>query len=270
MASKKAKSTAVANYDEQLAAMMQQEVETEKSVSTGGKFISTKGGQLSYDGNAMANNEMYVVILDHIFENAYYEGRFDPENPQPPTCFAFGRNEKDMIPHVNVTEADQAQCDNCADCPLNQWGSEGKGKACKNVRRLALIPAGHVDRKTDELELYDENHFLTSEVAYLKLPVTSTKGFSTYVKQVAQAYSKPTLGVITRIFTTPDAKTQYKVNFEAIEEVPQELLGALMQRRSAVVEEIDFPYSLEREERQAPQPKARGRQAPGAAKRGKY
>ena len=90
------------------------------------------------------------------------------------------------------------------------------------------------------------------------------------MKQVAQAYNKPTLGVITRIFTTPDAKTQYKVNFEAIEEVPQELLGALMQRRSAVVEEIDFPYSLEREERQAPQPKARGRQAPGAAKRGKY
>nr|DAE98561.1 MAG TPA: hypothetical protein [Bacteriophage sp.] len=270
MAKKPTKSTAVANYDEQLAALMQQEVETEKSVNTGGKFISTKGGQLTYDGNPMKDNEMYVVILDHIFENAYYEGRFNPDNPQPPTCFAFGRNEKDMIPHVNVTEAEQNPCDNCHDCPMNQWGSDGKGKACKNVRRLALIPAGHVDRKTDELELYDEDHFLTAEVAYLKLPVTSTKGFSTYVKQVAQAYNKPVLGVITRVYTTPDPKTQYKVNFEAIEEVPAELLGALMQRRAAVTEEIDFPYSLERDEQPAQAPKGRGRQAPGTAKRGKY
>ena len=89
---------------------------------------------------------------------------------------------------------------------------------------------------------------------------------------MAQAYSKPVLGVITRVYTTPDPKTQYKVNFKAIEEVPAELLGALMQRRSAVTEEIDFPYSLEREEQPAPAPapKGRGRQAPGTAKRGKY
>ena len=266
----KAAGTAVANYDEQLAAMMQQEVETEKSVSTGGKFISTKGGQLSFDGNPMKGNEMYVVIVDHIFENAYYEGRFNPDNPQPPTCFAFGRSEAELIPHVNVIEAEQNPCDNCADCHMNQWGSDGKGKACKNVRRLALIPAGHVNKKSEELELYDADHFATAEIAYLKLPVTSTKGFSTYVKQVAQAYSKPVLGVITRVYITPDAKTQYKVNFEAIDEVPAELLGTLMQRRSMVTEEIDFPYSLEREEAPAPQPKGRGRQAPGAGKRGKY
>lgn len=270
MTKKPTKSTAVANYDEQLAAMMQQEVEIEKSVNTGGKFISTKGGQLTYDGQPMKNNEMYVVIVDHIFENAYYEGRFNPDNPQPPTCFAFGRNEKDLIPHVNVTEAGQDQCDNCTGCPLNQWGSEGRGKACKNVRRLALLPAGHVDHKTDELELYDEDHFAAAEVAYLKLPVTSTKGFSTYVKQVAQAYNKPVLGVITRVYTTPDPKTQYKVNFEAIDEVPAELLGTLMQRRSAVMEEIDFPYSLEREGHEESKPKGRGRQAPGSVKRGKY
>ena len=269
MAKNQTKSTAVANYDEQLAALMQQEVDVEKSINTGGKFISTKGGQLTYDGNQMVGNEMYVVILDHIFENAYYEGRFNPESPQPPTCFAFGRSEKDMIPHVNVTALEQNPCDNCHDCPMNQWGSDGKGKACKNVRRLALIPAGHIDRKTDELELYDEDHFASAEVAYLKLPVTSTKGFSTYIKQVAQAYNKPVLGVITRVYTTPDPKTQYKVNFEAIEEVPAELLGTLMQRRAAVTEEIDFPYSLEREE-QASAPKGRGRQAPSSTKRGKY
>lgn len=272
MATKKTKSTAVANYDEQLAAMMQQEVETEKAVSSGGKFISTKGGQLSFDGNQMKDNEMYVVIVDHIFENTYYEGRFNPETPQPPTCFAFGRNEKDLIPHVNVVEAEQNPCDACDGCPMNEWGSDGKGKACKNVRRLALIPAGHVDRKSDELELYGEDHFATAEIAYLKLPVTSTKGFSTYIKQVAQAYNKPVLGVITRVYVTPDAKTQYKVNFEAIDEVPAELLGTLMQRRSAVMEEIDFPYSLERVEEE---PKSRGRQAPGKSaakptKRGKY
>lgn len=269
MAKKPSKSTEVANYDAQLAALMQQEVETEKSISSGGKFISTKGGQLTYDGNPMKNNEMYVVIVDHIFENAFYEGRFNPENPQPPTCFAFGRTEKDLIPHVNVIEAGQNPCDTCDGCPMNEWGSEGRGKACKNVRRLALIPAGHVNNKTDELELYEEDHFSSSEIAYLKLPVTSTKGFSTYIKQVAQAYSKPVLGVVTRIYCTPDAKTQYKINFEAIDEVPSELLGTLMRRRSMVMEEIEFPYSLEEREHQPE--KGRGRKAPGTtSKRGKY
>lgn len=263
---KKPKTTEVANYDAQLAALMQEELETEKSISTGGKFISTKGGQLSFDGNPMKNNEMYVVIVDHIFENAYYEGRFNPDNPQPPTCFAFGRTEKDLIPHINVIDADQNPCDTCAGCPMNEWGSEGRGKACKNVRRLAVIPAGHVNNKTDELELYDEDHFKSADIAYLKLPVTSTKGFSTYVKQVAQAYSKPVLGAITRIYCTPDNKTQYKVNFEFIDEVPSELLGTLMQRRSVVMDEIEFPYSLE--EREA-KPVKSGRKAPGA-KRGKY
>lgn len=268
MAKKPTKSTSVANYDEQLAALMQQDVETEKSISSGGKFISTKGGQLSYDGNLMKDNEMYVVIVDHIFENAYYEGRYNPDNPQPPTCFAFGRSEKDLIPHVNVIDADQNPCDSCAGCPMNEWGSDGRGKACKNVRRLAVIPAGHVNNKTDELELYDDDHFKSADVAYLKLPVTSTKGFSTYIKQVAQAYNKPVLGVITRVYCTPDDKTQYKVNFEAIDEVPTELLGVLMQRRSMVMEEIDFPYSLE--ERDPAPAKGKGRKAPGTAKRGKY
>lgn len=273
MAKKPTKTTGteLANYDAQLAALMQQEVDVEKSVSSGGKFISTKGGQLSFDGNVIKDNEMYVVIVDHIFENAYYEGRFNPEAPQPPTCFAFGRSEAELIPHTNVVEIGQNPCDNCSDCPMNQWGSDGRGKACKNVRRLALLPAGHVDKKTDELELYDADHFSTAEIAYLKLPVTSTKGFSTYVKQVAQAYNRPVLGVVTRIYTTPDPKTQYKVNFEAIDEVPSELLGALMQRRSVVAEEIDFPYSLERDDdHQVAQTKGRGRQAPGAGKRGKY
>lgn len=268
MAKKPTKSTAVANYDEQLAALMQQDVETEKSISSGGKFISTKGGQLSYDGNLMKDNEMYVVIVDHIFENAYYEGRYNPDNLQPPTCFAFGRSEKDLIPHVNVIDADQNPCDACTGCPMNEWGSDGRGKACKNVRRLAVIPAGHVNGKTDELELYDDDHFKSADVAYLKLPVTSTKGFSTYIKQVAQAYNKPVLGVITRVYCTPDDKTQYKVNFEAIDEVPIELLGVLMQRRSMVMEEIDFPYSLE--ERDPVPAKGRGRKAPGTTKRGKY
>lgn len=269
MTRKKQPSTALANYDEKLAELMREEVEVEKAVSVGGKFISTKGGTLSFDGNPMKDNEMFVIIVDHIFENAYYEGRFNPESPQPPTCFAFGRSEKELIPHVNVVEAEQNPCDTCAGCPMNEWGSDGRGKACKNVRRLALIPAGIVNNKTDELELYDTGHFESAEVAYLKLPVTSTKGFSSYIKQVAQAYSKPVLGVITRIYCEPDPKTQYKVHFEAVDEVPVELLGTLMQRRSAVVEEIDFPYSLE--ERQPQKPSKSGRQAPGGKpKRGKY
>ena len=35
-----------------------------------------------------------------------------------------------LIPSAN---SPQAQCEDCASCPMNAFGSAGKGKACKNM-----------------------------------------------------------------------------------------------------------------------------------------
>lgn len=63
-----------------------------------------------------------------------------------PKCYS-----RDLI--TMDPQSEQPQCDDgkCATCPKSQWksainkdGSQGKGKSCKEVRRLFLIPQDHL------------------------------------------------------------------------------------------------------------------------------
>ena len=138
--------TALVKWEEELAKQAEVAAGMEANVG-GGQFFSMQGGQLKFNDNPVPGNQMAVIILDHILENVFYDGDFDPNNPQPPTCFAFGRSDDDMAPHETVVAEGQAQNETCNGCPFNQWGSadKGRGKACRNTRRLAMIPAGTLD-----------------------------------------------------------------------------------------------------------------------------
>jgi hypothetical protein len=126
--------------------------------------------------------------------------------------------------------------------------------------RLALIPAGQYKPKgsgrnvTYDLEIYeDESHFAKVDVAFLKLPVTSVKNYSKFVKQLSADMRRPPHGVITNIFLEPDPKSQFKVSFELVDAVPAELLPVVMNRHKAEKASIDFPYSPpQTEEERAP------------------
>lgn len=257
---RRSKSTAMTTWDEELAKQAEIAAGMEASAG-GGQFFSTRGGQLSWQDAPLPNNEMAVIILDTIFENVYYEGRYDPDTPQGPSCFAFGRDESEMAPHKIVFEAGQNQDKTCEGCENNEFGSAetGRGKACRNTRRLAMIPAGQFSRNGD-LELFEnEDHFATTTVGFMKLPVTSVKGYANFVKQVAGALKRPPFGIITRVAVVPDAKTQFKVTFEPIEKVSDDLMAVIMQRREEVMATIDFPYQLERDEQPPPKPASRRR-----------
>jgi hypothetical protein len=234
----------------------------QRSGGGGGKFFSTQAGVLKFDGQPMPSNQMAVVILADIMENSFYDGPYDPDNPASPVCFAFGHEEEEMEPHEKVDQDPYFARQNpeCHDCPRNEWGSAdtGRGKACKNVMRLALIPAGAYKPKgtgrnpSYDLELYEDvSDFAKSEVAFLKLPVMSVKNYSKYVKALAADVNRPPFGVFTNIYIEPDPKAQYVVRFELIDQAPVELLQTLMQRHNAEEASIDFPYSppLAEEER---------------------
>jgi hypothetical protein len=243
---------AVANWQAEMAEQAKLAVEQEKTAgSGGGRFFGLRAGQLTFDDGTFPGNQIAVVIVDHVFENIYYEGEFDPESKNPPTCFAFGRDATTMGPPPEVDEHDEftRQSAICADCIQNEWGSaeRGKGKACSNRRRLALIPAGtYIPQGKSggfELELEDDaSHFAKADVAYLKVPVMSVKGFASYVKQVAEQFNRPLHGVVTRIYVEPDPKSQFRVKFEAIDMVEDELMPAIMSRHNHVRDEIEFPY----------------------------
>lgn len=251
---KKPTTTAIANWDEELAKAAQVGAALTQS-SDGGKFFSTKAGVLAYDDAPLPGNQMVVIVLAHALENVYYEDKYDAENRAPPTCFAFCKNPEEideMEPHPDVDKEDafERQHENCADCPHNQWGSaeKGRGKACGNRRRLALMPAGAFVPKGKgmgfEMELYeDPDHFKAADMAYLKTPVMSGKGFDSYVKQVAEQLRRPLWAVYTRVWLEPDAKSQFRVHFELIEPVDNSLLSIIKERADKAHEAIDFPYS---------------------------
>lgn len=243
----KPRTKAIAKWDEELAKYATEAAKVEAAAG-GGQLFSIRGGQLSWQDSHIPNNEMAVIIVDTIFENVLYEGKFDPDTMLAPTCFAFAREEGDLTPHQIVVAAGQNQStDGCKGCEHNEWGSAdtGRGKACRNTRRLALLPAGTFNRNGDFELFEEENHYATATVGFLKLPVTSVKGYANMVKQVAGAMRRPPFGVIIRVSVMPDPKTQFKVNFDVLDLVPDYLMGTIMRRREEVMATIDFPYQLD-------------------------
>lgn len=239
--------TALTNWDEALAKEAEIAAGLEANAG-GGQFFSVRGGQLSFQDSPLPNNEMVVVILDTVFENVFYEGPYNPDEPQSPSCFAFNHEEEKLAPHeVVVKQGNEMSTTGCHGCEKNEWGSAdtGRGKACSNTRRLAMIPAGQYSRHGD-LEIFEDlRHYETTGVGFMKLPVTSVKGYANFVKQVAGALKRPPFGVITRVSVVPDVKTQFKVIFEGLDKIPNNLMGAIMQRRKEVMATIEFPYFSE-------------------------
>ncbi len=262
------KSTALVKWDEELA--KQAEIAAGMEANTGGgQFFSLKGGILSWQDAPLPNNQMAVVILDSIFETTYYEGKYDPDTPQSPVAFAFGRDEKTMTWHENSDPEFAGKL--CIESDVCQWGSAdtGRGKAARETRRLAMIPAGSFNQ-SGKFELFEEEeHFASTAIGFMKLPVTSVKGYASFVKQVAGALRRPPFGIVTKVKVVPDPKTQFKVVFEPIMNIPDELMGAIMQRHEEAKSTIDFPYQPADEEK-APPPKRGSRAAAKPARGRKY
>ena len=253
---RKPQTTAIANWKEEMAQQAKQAVEAEK-LTGGGKFFSTAAGILSFDDTPLPGNMIACIIVDSIAENVFYGTKYDPDNRTPPKCFAFSRdeegNDQEIQPHPIVdkeTDTFERQADECDGCPMNEWGSAdtGRGKACGNRRRLAIIPAGAYKSlgkgKGFDLEMFDDpDIFAKADLAFMKLPVTSVKGYSQYVHSLADQFDRPPHGVFTTISLEQDPKSQFKVVFELLEEIPDELMPTIMARHKTARKEIAFPYT---------------------------
>ncbi len=94
------------------------------------------GGGLAFEipGNDEENpetaNELVGVILYHHPVNAYWEKKFSGGNEQPDCSSMDGKQGI-------VQETGEIR--SCADCPYNKFGSDGPGKACKNVHRVYIL-----------------------------------------------------------------------------------------------------------------------------------
>lgn len=235
-----------------------------------GVMLSARGGTLSVGDEVLPGNQACVIILDSAFENTLYEGKFDADNPTPPICYALAQGaegQETMAPDQSM-QVDlnyfQPQSETCKSCKWNEWGSadQGRGKACQNRRRLAIIPAGFYAPKRGsrdfDLQIFDDpKHFQTADVVLAKLPVMSVKNWSKYVNQIATNFHRPPHGVITRLFLEPDQQSQFRFDFEFIEELPDELAQVIMDRHASVGKQIMQGYMPPRE-KQTPAFSVRG------------
>jgi len=240
-------------WEEKLAVYAEEAADSEQVGS--GKFISLQGGIMSFNGATMDDNMIDAVVIDHMMENAYYDTKFDADNPQPPACYAYGRKEKEMAPHEKAQNPQGGAGGKCEGCEFNEWGTAdtGRGKACRNTRRLALISAGDLD----DIE--------NAPVAFLRLPVTSVAEWSAYVHKLQETMKRPPFSFVTNIKLVPDKKSQFRVLFKVQEKIDDaETFEALIAKRASVESQLFAPYAEAREE-EAPPPRRGNKAAPKKA-----
>jgi len=255
--------TGMAVWEAELAKRAEASAKTAQSVAAGYKSISTRSGIFTIDGEA-AGRDLKCVILAWTLENAYYTNGYDPDNPSNPVCFAFGDDAKTMAPVEK--DVQELQSPQCKGCPMNDFGSAdtGRGKACKNQAKLLVLD----ENDLDDLE--------NAEPRTLKVPVTSVKHLSGYVKNLSDKFKRPPLAVLTNIHLEPDAKTQFSMTFQHDGDINDgELIGELLKKSDSLAGDLQKPYEVISEEEQASRRasksaggKARGRVVESTPSRG--
>ncbi len=117
--------------------------------------IQLKNKKFTLPDGQSSDGPLECIVLDFAWFMVHYPGVYNSANPQQPNCFAVGRENPDggnLAPHDTV---EKPQHSDCKDCPKNEWGSAptGKGKACKNQRRLIVVPPDF-DEETEPMTVY--------------------------------------------------------------------------------------------------------------------
>lgn len=215
MATRKTSSLPV-NYEEQLA---KEAAEIAKRISApSGDRVRFKANSAFITPDGMEGEALEVVVVEFMSSNVLYEGAYDRDNPQTPACFAIGPEPSMLVPSPN---SPAKQAETCVACPNNQFGSapNGKGKACKNTRILAIIPASALDTPKEEAPIW-----------VLAVPPTSLKSFDGYVGKLASQHKTVPAGVITEITLDP-AITYASPRFSVVRPLKSNELGLFMSRR---------------------------------------
>lgn len=153
--------------------------------------ISLLNQKFTLPNGITSSQPINVVILDWRNTRTLYTGAYNPNNLQAPKCFAIAKALNDLAPSEQCAEPQAASCQ---ECPHDQWGSDpagGKGKACKNSVRLAVIPASSVGEETCPIYALD-------------IPRTSIRNWESLVSRLSDAGHLP-LEFIVEIAFSADA-----------------------------------------------------------------
>lgn len=201
-------------WQKQLMAHLEKVAPAVETAATG-KFISTKGGNFSLGGISMGR-EFDAVIVDWCYENSYYDKAFLEGEANVPVCFAVARTEEDLKPD---SESPIMQSEDCAGCDLNEWGTAkngGRGKACTNRRKLALVVEGG-----------------GGEIKMLRIAPTSIASWKSFVTKINKMGMHTMQCKVRLSFDNDTTLKGMPLKFEFLEEITNE------KSLSALVETLD-------------------------------
>lgn len=231
----KAKTKELASWQQDLATHAKAIAHNEGSDSSA---IVIQHGAMMYHDQPVPGNKLDVIIVASITEHCYYDGPYDPDNISSPTCFSQSLETSGMAPHENVANPVHTDCDTC---PYNEFGSKGKGKMCKEYRKLIMIPA---DTQAEDVP--------KAEMAYMKVSPTSIKNWRKYAQQLVSSAGIPPWAATTEVKVVPDKKTIHQIQFNGIAPLEdQELLAAIHGRIEEAEAMLMSPYTYEDEEAEA-------------------
>lgn len=126
-----------------------------------------------------ASIEVIVIKTHPGVAKTYYSTGFSEGSAEKPDCYS----NDGVAPEQ---DAQDAQAKKCAACPHNQWGSKitedgKKAKACQDVKRLAVAPAGQ-----------------PNDPMLLRVPAASLKPWDQYV-DLLKKRGVPPPAVVTKI-----------------------------------------------------------------------
>ncbi len=149
-----------------------------RAIKVNDKVFKLPNGQI-------IQSPLSIVIIDFISTNKFYANPYREGEVTAPVCFAMNKTVALLAPSNN---SEKKQAKTCAVCPLNEFGSAGAGKACKNMRLLAVtLP------ETTDNSLYT-----------LAVSPTAIKAFDGYIGSVAKAFKAPPVRVITEVMFHPE------------------------------------------------------------------
>ena len=239
-------STAVVSIEDQIKAQLAVQQEKSAQMQDRVNLISFKGGQLSIGGTPIPNSEADVIVLANQYERAYYPGAFDPSKPQVPACYSFDGRE----PHATSSDPQSAGCETCAQ---NEWGSKGKGKACREGARVMVVPC------TVPLA--------TAPLYQASFPITSVGSVKEYFDRCANS-GKLSGQYKARLKVVPDARSFFKASLtmlDVLNQTPEEL-AVLLERMEQARKILVEPYPELNSEAEFDKPD----EAPAAGKKKKF
>jgi len=239
IATKKKPGKALVKWDEKFASYAKAEKQQVATIAGGGPTVKFGPGSIIVNGGQIPGAKLECVIIASCAFNAWYGGRpYDPDDPQPPECYAFAEvASPDMTPHK---ECQSPQSKTCGECPRNEFGTAvtGRGKDCGNNIRLGLVLAK---------EVKDVEGIATLEMALAKVSPTNLKSWKGFVDAITDDPQdpRPVWSVVTEIQSKPvtTGRAGHLLEFRRVETIDDgDILAALEQRHLTAQKILQQPY----------------------------